>query len=63
MRLSEEQHRRIAEAFEEAATHPVLPAEIRAGYLYKARLARLLAKLAAQREQLCDDDEFSYKGS
>jgi hypothetical protein len=49
MRLSEDQHRRIAEAFEEAATHPVLPAEIRAGYLYKARLARLLAKLAAQR--------------
>ena len=50
MRLSDDQHRRIAEAFEEAATHPVLTVELRVHYLHKARLARLSAKMAAQEE-------------
>jgi hypothetical protein len=52
MRLSDDQHRQIAEAFEEAATHPVLTPELRINYLYKARLARLSAKMA--REQKLD---------
>ena len=50
MRLSKDQHRRMAEAFEEAATHSVLTAERRVQYLHKARLARLSAKIAAQQE-------------
>ena len=50
MRLSDDQHRRIAEAFEEAATHSVLTVELRVHYLYKARLARLSAKMAIQEE-------------
>jgi hypothetical protein len=50
MRLSDDQHRQIAEAFEEAATHPALTVELRVHYLYEARLARLSAKMAAQEE-------------
>ena len=50
MGLNQDQHRGIAEAFEEAATHPVLTPELRVNYLYKARLARLSAKTAGEQE-------------